>query len=408
MATASSPLNSASCVICNRSPAKPDKTCGSSAYCSKSCQQADWPRHKLLCTEYAAAKTRPSERHRLAILFKADEPKPNLCWVDCELREESGEQPYEVPRMDKILGDDDPHSGHHIVLRNPRRNRDLLNTLEVSFRDSFLMDGLNPNQSILKALGASRPTMPHWRGPVVVMRKQGSGIDPAYYGDITLDDYSNALDYLTIHGDDGVTTPIEGFRRDDTVLGVKLSCYGSWKLYNAKQFVAVEVPNWHPTRATIGGSKPQGEVSPLSELLGFPVRAWKMMPPNHWMDLPEWSHTGSPEDNGPASALFLDVRKGKGTTWGSAPGHWQSGNGDVLLLSANGGDISLGDATALCLFCRHRLEPLIEDVRNEGQPVSNTNKNRILDFMKPKNLTAFKGELASLGTAELDKLMNED
>lgn len=373
------------CVICGTTPGKPDTRCGSCNYCSKKCQEADWPSHKLLCKEYFQQSHRPNTMHHRAILFKQDQTRPSLTWVECETEREPGIGPRENPKVALLLGEDDPCIDRRLVQKNTLRDKSLSHTIEVIFRDTFLIDGSRPNRSIEAAIGASGSLTHRWRGPGLVMHKLGLGTDPRYYGDITLEDYRHVLDYFIAYADDSVREPEKAFRSHNTVLGVKVTCFGEQKLHGADAFVPVEVSNTHPTRVQF---YEQGEISPISRMVNLPIRAWRI--PYNWEHLPHWPSNTDPTSNGTACMLFLepDVEK---PNWGWAPQDWQSNLGNVLLVSAKGGDLSVEDAKLLCRFCREKLAPLFEDALGGGY-VYRT-KKEVVNFITPLELQAYRKEM---------------
>lgn len=115
--------------------------------------------------------------YRRAILSKQDQARPSLIWVECETMYESGIGPWEYARVDSPLGDDNPYIDQRYIQENTRRDKNLSHTIEVIFRDTFLLDGSKPNRSIEIAVGASGSRTHKWREPGLVMRKRDLGIN---------------------------------------------------------------------------------------------------------------------------------------------------------------------------------------------------------------------------------------
>ena len=249
-------IKMASCIMCNGKPARLDQSCKSVHYCSKSCQKADWTRHKLLCRDFATTKDRPTDKHRLAILFKPEDTKPSLVCVECE-RKVNREGPFE----DSTFFNGDYSMSPVLVRRNPRRNRDLANTVKIWSRNwmSFRYEaGLN--QSLENVIRAPKRIVPHFTGPLLVMQTKEPRKNPKFYGDIIMEDYGNALDFLAGYGSEGITMPLDGFNRDSTVLGVIVSCYGAQKIHGADKFAVVEVSEAHPVMRS---AFQQGRIAPI-------------------------------------------------------------------------------------------------------------------------------------------------
>ncbi|CAO2653915.1 Nn.00g106480.m01.CDS01 [Neocucurbitaria sp. VM-36] len=75
-------LEQAKCAMCNHRSTKICSGCKSICYCSKACQKADWPIHKLVCKDYQEfLPTRPSSDHHSVINFPVNEGKPRFAWV---------------------------------------------------------------------------------------------------------------------------------------------------------------------------------------------------------------------------------------------------------------------------------------------------------------------------------------
>ncbi|KAK0103241.1 hypothetical protein ONS95_005275 [Cadophora gregata] len=193
------------CSVCNSSNTKFCSTCRSSAYCSPACQKLDWPLHKTICKAFTSLPARPSPSHKLAILFPVDSKDPTLIWIECERRvDEDDGMAYEVPNTEAVLSveDTDPKykSGKEFkpIQRNALRGFDLSYTVQVICRDAFLIDGSTPNVCVRQT---TKGEMTHdWRGPIVVLRQPGLGIDPLFYDDVRADDLRVAVDYFLYYG----------------------------------------------------------------------------------------------------------------------------------------------------------------------------------------------------------------
>lgn len=279
-----------SCIMCNSSPAKLCARCSDCHYCSRECQSSDWSCHKLLCKDLSSMSPRPSPAHKRAILFPEKDAKPLIIWILCSRRASSEFEDmgilkeYETANISPLLGADDPFIGRANIQRNVKRCRNLGFGMAVwapqkqgysivlNFRDAFLKDGSTINRSILGSVKTSGTVQLTWRGPVVAIRESWR----EFYEDITLADFRHVIDYFVTYYTTGVreiTNPEDHSRTSRTTIhGVKICCYGEIKLHGADQFVQVEVQEVHPIRLRLGLTE---DISPISKLLGTPLRLWK-------------------------------------------------------------------------------------------------------------------------------------
>jgi len=274
-----------SCVMCNKSTAKQCKQCRSCYYCSQDCQKSDWSSHKLLCKDFPTQAPRPSLDHKRAIFFPVDRTKPRMVWLLCERKvddEEYGNRTlYEIVNPHSYLGPDRPFVGTTRIEHNPIRNRNLGSgmvywaprkdgySVSLKFRDAFLEDGYAVNRSLLTSVGTSGTTPHQWCGPIVAVRETPFET----YDDITLGDFRHIIDHVISYR----TTELresgsyqEG-HLSTKIRGVKICCYGEIKLHSSEPYILVDVSRAYPTRLTYG----EGEVSPISKLLGMPLKLWK-------------------------------------------------------------------------------------------------------------------------------------
>ncbi|KAI1780279.1 hypothetical protein F4818DRAFT_435485 [Hypoxylon cercidicola] len=389
-----------SCVMCNKSPAMLCERCRSCYYCSRQCQRSDYPSHKLLCRDFANQSPRPSPSHKRAIFFPVERTKPRLIWILCTLKYSSedegfGSKPFETIDLHPYLGPDKPYADTQHIEYNPKRDRNLGRgmvywapskagySIALEFRETALVDGSAVNGSILESMGAlGSPSFP-WSGPIIAIRELPSEI----YDDITLADFRHVLDHMASYR----TTEVrESDGRSQThssaiTRGVKICCYGETKLHGSDPFVLVDVPRAHPTRLTYA----EGDISPISKLLGMPIRLWKFPDLESWLHPPGWEGNMCADSN--QNAAFLMMGVDPKSDWGWAPLYWNIEIGNVLAVRADGRDLDLDDMRTMCYFARKKLLPMMEDSMGLGL-VSRT-KNEVLDFITWENMEKFRGEM---------------
>ncbi|KAI1141100.1 hypothetical protein F5Y05DRAFT_299180 [Hypoxylon sp. FL0543] len=394
-----------SCVMCNKEPAMLCKRCRSCYYCSRECQRSDWPSHKLLCGEFLSQSPRPSSSHKRAILFPVERVKPKLIWVPCPLKYPSDDEdydprPYEAMNPHPYLGPDKPFVETMYIEHNPVRNRNLGcgmtywaprkegYSVVLKIREAGLIDGSKVNESLLVCLGTNgRPAHP-WSGPIIAARQTAD----ERYEDITLADFRHVLDQFVSYGSTEVreSDTKQSTHSPAVVRGVKICCYGEIKLHGSDPFVLVDVPRAHPTRLTFR----EGDTSPISRLLGTPIRLWKFTDLERWLDPPGWNFTFTADSNQNAAFLMMGMDP-KTDDWGWAPLYWNMELGNVLAVREDGKDLDREFFRTLCYFTKEKVQPMMEDSMGAGL-ISRT-KQEVLDFITKENLEKCREEMLKDG-----------
>ena len=186
-----------SCIICNSAETHLCKQCHAASYCSTACQKRDWPCHKLLCSSLSTETERPSPRHKRGILFRPDRNAPELAWIKCDEQPGDDYSPvFDIPDLRQIMGLPFQKLTRTTFWKNFVRGRELKYLFETWMGDNFLNDGSLRNQS---AAAATKGNMAHdWRGPLVVL-KYNDLEERSRYADMGLQDFRDAVDYLTYY-----------------------------------------------------------------------------------------------------------------------------------------------------------------------------------------------------------------
>lgn len=347
---------SSGCTICNGPNSKLCSTCHSSSYCSTECQKTDWPAHKLLCKTVKTLSPRPDPSFKRAILFPVHAKAPRLIWVEYERKLDFTGMPFEDSKISPLLGDDNPSREIQTVQKNIYRNFTLDHTIVVAARDTFLIDGSKPNKSISHATNNLHGH--NWRGPLVLLRISGIGVDAGLYEDITLADFRSAVDYLITYNNH-VSEHLPGFQNSPgpNVKGVKICCHGDRKLFGLKPYTAAEVPDEHQIYLST-------EVNQISALLGFPLLTRQCPPHQAWKD--DETMFPDPHENVPATFLHMDALDPKSPSFGWAPMKWQSNVGTVLVVREDGKDLTPNQMEAICEYCQGTLQSLFEKALATG------------------------------------------
>jgi len=325
-----------------------------------------------------------------------------MIWVPCERIDSpeddgyGGMTSYELVNPHPHLGADRPHVGTMRIEYNPIRNRKLGSgmvywaryregySISLKGREAFLKDGSAVNRSILTSVGTSGIIPHRWCGPIVAVRERPFD----FYEDITLADFRHVIDYVISYGTTEVQESVShrDTRQSTRLRGVKICCYGEIKLHGSEPYVSVDVPRAHPTRLLYG----EGAVSPISKLLGMPLKLWKYPDIDTWIHPPGWDESMTADSNQDAAFLMMETEPGK-PDWGWAPPYWNMYLGNVLAVRADDKDLAVDDVRMMCYFTRRKLRPMFEDALGSGF-VPRT-KQEVLDFITWENMARCRDEM---------------
>jgi hypothetical protein len=186
------------CLVCSELTAKSCTSCKCSYYCSRECQQKDWPLHKFICTSLPLPVKRSTSSSVYGILLDEDSLKPKF--IEVQLKTTSVFENQSVEEVDLVpfLGPND--YGLHQMPRNVvNPSRKMRNTLVFRFRDAFLYDGSKPNKCIQKM--TKNRQFHDWRGPIVVLKSAGTNLYVnTSYMDIESSDVADLIDYFLFYG----------------------------------------------------------------------------------------------------------------------------------------------------------------------------------------------------------------
>ena len=125
-----------------------------------------------------------------------------------------------------------------------------------------------------------------------------------------------------------------------TIKGVRISCKGDVQFLGATKYIPVDISPFDPVIVA--------EISKSSEMMGVPVRVRKLPPDYAWRDSEECGIF----ENQVVTLLFRAVDPQQDDfSW--APHEWDYPVGSVLLVRADGKDISPQQVEALCYYSFH-------------------------------------------------------
>ena len=261
-------------------------------------------------------------------------------------------------------------TGHMSIQCNPLRNRALCDTIEIIYRENTSLDGLEQNQSVVRALRAAlSPDIYTWKGPLVAMKNGGLDKDPHLYLDMDMTDLRDTIDYLEVYD----RSPPNRGDVTEKVQGVRINCEGDQTICGQDQYVAVNVPREHPVF--------RSAIPSFSDHVGLPVRVYRYEPDKAW----KHSKTKNVYRNSPAKFLHVETDL-TSSLWGWSPEVYLATKaGSILVVRSDGEDMTIYQAEALCHFARFKMRRMFACALGL-RPVQIT-KTAVMAYMTPANFS---------------------
>lgn len=317
-------------------------------------------------------------------MFSVDKNRPKLIWLHCEWVElgDDFDTRWQCPNAKPFLNND---NGRSVPIQyNPFLARRLSNTVSVSFRDTFLVDGSQRNGSI----AAITNTMPgyhyDWRGPIIAYGKVGPGLDSYECRDIDMIDFRHIADYFVSYGSDLTSSmPIVLPPNIGKIKGVRINCLGDRKMLNKPQFEEIELS----ARDTIFT---EHDTSDIATRLGLPIFTKRCFPHPNWASIQDSELFGdkSPYNNKDATFLHLccdpraelDLSRGI-LGWGWASQQWQMDVGSAIVVRQDKKPLLPLHAEALCRYCRFQIRDYMGHSMGEYAPDEPMSKDLVLSMI---------------------------
>lgn len=354
------------CLVCKNPDSQLCDRCRSVRYCSKACQVADWPVHKLLCSAFAAfrSSTRPTDEHFRAIAFPVDKKKPELVWIHCKWHDDDDDDDFPGPRFPfpdtaALLGQGAPLALAPIQF-DQVLDRPLCDTITLASRDTYLIDGSPPNRSVA-SITASHAVHHLWQGPFVAYGKVGLGYDQTHCRDLDMVDFRHVADYFLSYG--STPAPSAFLPAAASVQGVRINCAGDQEVFHRPKFEAVKIAGSDPIFST------HRETSDIAQQIGLPIFTRRLQ------HNPLWTVKGGSTNNQAATFLHLCCDPNAEPSiatgilgWAWAPHQWQEGVGSVLVVRQDKKPILPLHVEALSTYCQYEARDFLAHSIGEYAP----------------------------------------
>jgi hypothetical protein len=282
-----------------------------------------------------------------------------------------------MPKTDTIIGSDT--SLKHMPMQyNPRLKRFLSNTITITFRDTFLVDGSRPSKSIA-SINATQPGEYHdWRGPIIVYAQNEPGLDPSTCKDFDMVDFRHATDYFLSYG----YIPPKAQASVESVKGVRINCLGDVKMLKRLQFEEIELPTTDAIFA-------KHDTSDIASRIGIPILTQRCPPDPKWANSKDTMFESmSPCDNQDATFLHqccdpeaeFDISTGS-LGWGWSPLPWQNEVGSAIVVRKDKKPLLPLHMEALAGYCRKEIRPLLAHSIGDYDPEEPIMKDDVLKII---------------------------
>ncbi|KAK3294219.1 uncharacterized protein B0H64DRAFT_475714 [Chaetomium fimeti] len=329
--------------------------CRGILYCSEECAVEYLPRHRKVCYKFKMTKGPDDDANQVrGFIFVAGKQKPDIIFVDPNQWE------AHVERLVCDVSVEPPDSPvvTFTVTTNPITGRRLPFDLKIMFRsctspfNMALVTCFNDNWE------RPSPRFP-WTGTLAAVRvNSATGVAES----VTTADFKDVLDFFVWYANQ-FTAEIYCYtdKYDMPALaaplrGVLIRCAAMERLHpDDGAFVSVMVDHLHPIRGLhIPGEIKLGNITPLSERVKHPLRAYPIPSPPLETNKSRWDYLPGDTSNGRASELMLEVPDDQDhLSHDEISKAIPKVEGDVLVVREDGQDLDIADVVAMCLEARN-------------------------------------------------------
>lgn len=358
--------------MCSSPRSRQCPTCQSTSYCSKTCEKADQPAHKLLCRSPPAPDYYQQQQpyaSRQALLFPVKEQAPR--WAAYNAKHPPGfqysyqNQYYagrtpEHPATQLIFseGQDLTITGNALRARSRTHNQ-----IEVYYTQKTPGEGSGLNLSVL---GATQHRAAHsWFGPLLAVKVALPATTPPQYLDMDMIDFRDVIDLLCTYpwfDINDMTDPAAASNLE--VSAVRINSRSDQARGRAPfEFLRIR------------GDDPacRAPVTAISRRIEFPLRVSRCTPPYAAGYDPAAHYVDNP------AATYLQLGVDPESDWGFVGREWVDPAGSVIVVREDAGELHPQHVEALAYWCAYVLRPMFLDSLGMGaEPEEPMEKETVL------------------------------
>lgn len=401
------PLNPVSCAICNGKSQFVCGQCRTIRYCSIQCSGRDWSVHGCLCPIWCKS-LKPEEpksaEFSRAILFNPDDRKVKIVWVECISESRHGVTGLMTtirPDVKPFLGPEHPTLGHsygrEFLHKNVRRDRVFEDYTLVLFYPKHPVIIRDKASYIVNNLTDWHPTSrPEFRNEILAMRCGGITDDPTDYQSITIIDFRDVVDCLTLADAPKRDLPVPErgpgwamMTRGPPVGCVRVRCNGEMLRDGAPRYSAVNV---------LARDFPDREQAPptwVSEHVGHPIIALEQLTEFNGQKPNPLKQLYNP------AIRFLDIEIDPSfRRWGRFDRSCRTSDdqGTVILARQDRSDLTVREAQTLCNFAQHVVGALLKG--NLGLGGAKKKKEEVMPLVTPEKFAQYSKEQETAAAAK--------
>lgn len=295
--------------------------------------------------------SRPEADAHLVLIFADGESKPRPLWFTNFTAESFlKKQPYE--------------DGNRIAPFSTNQVRQYTCDHHLSFDhcEKSMHECSPTNEGVMiasRAAGVYFPTM--WYGTIIVA-KHNPNKEPV---DVTAFSFRQVIDFLQCYGakNEYARSNILDLQPIlPTLQGVQISCDGEIGLHGTPAFVCVNIPLNHP----LYWDTDEGEISPLSDKLGLPLKLWRREKHEYMVDPPKWKNKGTMACQNYAGTHMMKSLDASSTAWNWAPPKWLGQNGNVTVIRKDRKPLDVKHVEAMAQFAVEKLWPMMDETKAQS------------------------------------------